>query len=121
MQRIKKIGQQIQTARERKGMNLSQLAEAVGIKSRIYMADIERGLRIPPNDNVCKKIAEVLDIEFISYEKYRAAAAEDSKDRFKMNKSTTIAQINRDFGTNLPEDATIEMADAAILKVLKKK
>ncbi len=121
MQRMKEIGQRIRTAREKKGMKTSQLAEAVGIRSKIYMEDIERGLRIPPSEEVCQEIAKVLDIEFPSLAEYRAAAVADSRDRFENNKPATITQINNDFGTDLPADATIEMADAAILKVLKSK
>ena len=112
MQRIKKIGQQIRTARKQKEMNISQLAEAVGLKSKIYMSDIEMGLRIPPNDEVCQKIAEVLDIEFVSYEEYRAASIEDSIEMFEKNKSKIIAKMNRDFGTNFSEDD-----DDVILKI----
>ena len=114
MQRIEKIGQQISEARERKGMSLSELAEAVGINSWIYMEDIEKGLRIPKNEEVCRKIAEVLGIELVSYEEYWAASLEDSKEMFEINKSAKIAKVNSDFGTNLPEDATKEMVDQAM-------
>lgn len=97
-------------------MTVSQLAEAVGLKSKIYMSDIERGLRIPPNEEIFQKIAEVLDIDCVSYEGYRAALAEDSKDYFEANKAEIIAKLNRDFGKTLQE----EDIDAIILGTIEK-
>ena len=74
------------------------------------------GLRIPKNEEICRKIAEIIDIELPSYEEYWAASLEDSKEMFEMNKSTIIAKVNSDFGTSLPEDASKEMVDQAMLE-----
>ena len=113
MRRLEEIGKRIQLAREQSGMTLLQFAKKTGLNSTVYLSDIERGLRIPLNEEHCQKIAEVLGIEPVSYEEYQTAAAEDSISFFEENRATIIAQVNTDLGCNLPADATKEMVDAA--------
>lgn len=106
MKRIEKIGQIIRETRQEKGINIQDLATAIGI-SKVYMQDIENGFRIPPSEETCEKISEILGIE-ISYEEYKKASWEDSREAWNNNRENIRETLLNTTGVSCVPGATEE-------------
>lgn len=106
MMHIEKFGQIIRETRQEKGINIQDLATAIGI-SKVYMQDIENGFRIPPSEETCEKISEILGIE-ISYEEYKKASWEDSREAWNNNRENIRETLLNTTGVSCAPGATEE-------------
>lgn len=68
---MSKFGSSIRTARTGLGMSLEDLASVMGV-SRVYICDVERGLRKPFAQRRISKVAEILKLDPVELVKQAA-------------------------------------------------
>lgn len=117
MKRIEKIGQIIRETRQRKCINIQDLANAIGI-SKVYMQDIENGFRIPPNEETCKQISEILGIKIL-YKEYKKASWEDSRDVWNNNRENIHENLSNMMGVSCTPGTTEEEMHEFISHVIE--
>ena len=56
------FGTVVRSGREARGLSLSAIAKALGV-TKVYVSDVERGLRAPFTREKLEKVAEVLELD----------------------------------------------------------